>query len=250
MIAAGDLKLDALRDRTLGALQGLPRGTAPPSPSPAAVPERGSRFFLVDRPGATQTELRIGHVGLPRSHPDFIAVTVMNSLLGGKFTSRLNLNLRERNGFTYSIFSSFSRRRSAGPFTVSSAVTTEHAGRAIVEIRRELEQLREEPPSVAEIDETRSYILGVFPYTVQSLEGLSLRLRDIAVHQLPTDYWDRYPEAVQAVDAEEVLRVARDHLRPDRLTVVAAGPEAELRPQLETLGETIVWRPEEQPEPA
>lgn len=249
LIAAGDFDLDRLHSLARRVLAGFPRRASAPRPSLSAAPEPDSRLFLVDRPEAAQTELRIGHVGLPRSHPDFTAVSVMNSLLGGKFTSRLNINLRERRGFTYSVYSSFSRRRGAGPFVVSSAVATEHVGQAIAEIRRELEKLQDEPPSAAELDETKSYILGVFPYTLQSLEGLSDRLREIAVHDLPIDHWDRYPQDVRAVDGREILRVAREHLHPDRLTIVAVGPEAVLRPQLEPLGAPTVWRPAERPEP-
>ncbi len=249
LIAVGDLDLRGLGDRVLAALAGLPRRRREPPPSPPEVRRRGLRVFLVDRPEGAQTELHLGHVGVPRGHPDFTALTVMNSLLGGKFTSRLNLNLRERQGITYGIRSSFSRRSGGGPFSVSLAVANDCVGRAITEIRAELERLRAEPVTGAELEETRSYILGVFPYTVQTLAGISHRLREIAVHDLPLDHWDRYPADVAAVSADDVLRVAREHLRPDDLTVVAVGPEAALRPQLERFGRPSVWRPAEEPEP-
>ena len=96
---------------------------------------------------------------------------------------------------------------------------------------------QEERVAAEELEETRSYILGVFPYTVQSLEGVAHRLREIAVHDLPLDHWDRYPAELQAVEIDDVQRVAQAHLRPAELTVVAVGPEAEHRPQLEPFGE-------------
>ncbi len=250
LIAAGDFDPAELRTSVRRALAGLTRRRGEPQPAPEPPVPGGVRVYLVDRPQATQTELRVGHVGLPRRHPDFVAASVMSSLLGGKFTSRLNLNLRERHGFTYSIYSRFGARRGPGPFTIASAVATDSAGRAVEEIRGELERLRAEPPTAAELDETRSYMLGVFPYTVESLEGVSRRLREIAVHDLPLDYWDRYPAALEAVTPTDIRRVARDHLHPDRLTIVAVGPEQALRPQLEPFAEPIVWRPAEQPEPA
>ncbi len=249
LIAVGDFEVDELRDRARKALGRLANGALGPLPPPQDTEGGDAGVYLVDRPEAVQTELRLGHVGVERRHPDFTTLAVMSFLLGGKFTSRLNLNLRERHGFTYGIFSSFSRRRARGPFTVSSAVNTENVGAAIAEIRGELERLVAEPVTAEELEETKSYILGVFPYTVQSLEGISARLRDIAVHDLPLDHWQRYPAEVQAVTIEDVQLAARRHLDPDRLTVVAVGPETELRPQLEPFGEPAVWRPADEPEP-
>jgi len=249
LIAAGDFELEELHAGVRRLLSDLPSGASVPYPEVTAVEPKGPRVFLVDRPGAMQTELRIGHLAVARSHPDFLTLAVMNSLLGGKFTSRLNLNLRERHGFTYGVRSSFARRMAPGPFTVSTAVGTETAGRAISEVRSELVRLREERPGVDELDETASYVLGVFPYTVQSLEGISNRLRELAVHSLPNDYWDGYPVEVAGVTVDDVQRVAREHLDPDRLTIVAVGPESELRGQLEEFGEVVVWRPSEREEP-
>ncbi len=249
LIAVGEVDAKTVRSLTESHLGGLPRrpsAEAPPEPSEDAAE---SRVFLVDRPGAAQTELRIGHLGVPRSHPDFTALSVMNSLLGGKFTSRLILNLRERHGLTYGIRSSLSRRLGIGPFSIASAVATDGTARAVTEVRAELLRLQQERVTAAEIEETQSYILGVFPYTVQGIDGLSHRLREIAVHDLPLDHWDRYPDEVRAVTADEVLRVARTHLRPEELTIVAVGPEAELRPQLESFGELRVWRPADSPDP-
>ncbi len=248
LVVAGDCKPQAIERLAQSALVGLPRRQLEPAPSAAPPEQASTRVFLVDRPGSTQTELRIGHVGVARAHPDFTALSVMNSLLGGKFTSRLNLNLRERHGFTYGVRSGFSHRLGPGPFTISSAVATESAGRAVAEVRAELERLRDQPVPAEELDETRSYILGVFPYTVQSLEGVSHRLRALALHDLPLDYWDRYPAEIGAVSAGDIQRVAQAHLRPERLTIVAVGPEAELRPQLEPFGELEICRPSEHPE--
>jgi zinc protease len=205
----------------------------PPSPPPPAA---GLAVHVVDRPGAAQTELRVGHAGLPRRHPDYVAATVLNTLLGGKFTSRINLNLRERHGFTYGAFSRFAWRRGAGPFVISAAVATAAAGVAAREVLAELERLRQEPVPAAELAETRSFLVGVFPYTVQTGDDLGRRLEDLVVFDLPDDHFTTYLEQVRAVLAPDVERVARRHLHPEAATVVAVGPAAELRPQLEGLG--------------
>lgn len=194
------------------------------------------RVVIVDRPGAAQTELRVGHVGIARRHPDRIPIQVANSILGGKFMSRLNLNLRERHGYTYGVSSSFSSRRGPGPFVVGTAVANEVAGAACREIVAELERLCSEPPSEAELDDARNYLVGVFPYTMQTIQNLSSRLKALATFDLDHDEYELWPERIRATTREEVREVCRRHLFPDRLTIVAVGPASELERQLEDLG--------------
>jgi zinc protease len=174
-------------------------------------------------------------------------LTVLNAILGGKFTSRLNLNLRERNGFTYGVSSSFAERLGPGPFVVSTAVATDSAGAAVREILAELARIQQEPVTTAELDDTRSYLLGVFPYTLQTIQGVASRLETIAVFDLPTDHYDRLADAIAAVTREQVLSAAQAHLHPDRLSIVAVGPEHELRPRLQDLGELTASPREAEP---
>jgi zinc protease len=197
---------------------------------------------VVDRPGAEQTELRIGHSGVPRRHADRVGLGVLNALLGGKFTSRINLNLRERHGFTYGASSRFVDRRSRGPFLVSTAVQTSSAARATEEVLAELRRLREEPVPSSELDETRNYLLGVFPYGLQTIEGLAAHLDEIAVYDLPLDTPARYLAEVAAIRTDEISRLARAHLHPDEALIVAVGPAEELTRQLRSLGEPELWR--------
>ncbi len=196
----------------------------------------GLEVTIVDRPDAPQTELRMGHVGLPRRHPDYIATAVMNCLLGGRFMSRININLRERHGYTYGASSSFARRSGAGPFVVSTAVTTEHTRAAAQEILDEMTRLQNEPVGTEELAETKSYLLGTFPYTTQTLEGVTARLYSLAVFDLGDDYYDTFPNAISAVEPADILRSARGHLSPDRIALVAVGPRAQLEPELQKLG--------------
>ncbi len=217
-------------------------GAASPAGDPGTH-ARALRIVVVDRPGAEQTELRIGHLGVPRRHPDRVGLGILNTLLGGKFTSRINLNLRERHGFTYGASSRFVDRRSCGPFVVSAAVTTSAIGRAAQEVLGELRRIRAEPVSPSELDETRNYLLGVFPYGLQTVEGLAARLDEIALYDLPLDTPARYLAEVAGMRTEELARLAQAHLFPDQALVVAVGPAEVLMRQLAELGTPELWRP-------
>lgn len=207
-------------------------------PAPSSPPAR--RVVVVDRPGAAQTELRIGHSGVPKRHPDRVRLQVANSILGGKFMSRLNLTLREKHGYTYGVSSAFDFRRGPGPFVISTAVANDVAGAACRKTIEEVERMCDEPPGATELDDARNYMVGVFPYTLQTIQGLSSRLQTLAVFDLDHDEYDRWPEQVRATSDQDVLEVCLRHLSPEGLTIIAVGPADELLPQLEGLGTTEV----------
>ncbi|HEX4965016.1 MAG TPA: pitrilysin family protein [Thermoanaerobaculia bacterium] len=249
LIAVGDFDPEELLRQAESAFgDGGP--AAPPVPRPEIRPPArpGIAVHVVDRDGAAQTELRIGQPGVSRSHPDYPALVVLNALLGGKFTSRINLNLRERHGYTYGAASRFSSRMGPGPFTVSAAVATESAGAAAREVLFELRRIREAPVEPAELEETLSYLIGVFPYTLQTIGDFAKRLETMAVFGLPDDYYRRHLERLAAVTREVVLDMARRHLDPERMAVVAVGPAEELEPQLAGLGPVTVWSPQGEPQ--
>jgi zinc protease len=165
---------------------------------------------------------------MERSDPDALVASVMNSLLGGKFTSRINLNLRERHGYTYGAHSHFSKRRGPGPFTISAAVENQSAAPAIKEVLFELERLRSEPVPTDEVSETVDYVIGSYPYGYETLAGVVNRLHDLAVHDLPTDYFAQLPAAIAAVTADRIKQCALAHIRPESALIVVVGPAAEL----------------------
>ncbi len=242
LVVGGDFDPDrvlALAEARLGRAM-TATATAPPPAAPAAA---ARRIVIVDRPDAAQTELRIGKSGVPRTHPDRTRLGLLNALFGGKFTSRLNLNLRERHGYTYGVSSRFVDRRGTGPFVIGAAVANEVAGAATSEVFAELRRLSDAPVEPAELAESRDYLLGVFPYTFQTVGGLMARLTDLAVHGLPNDHWRRSLAEIAATTADELLPLARRHLDPERMVIVAAGPARELAPQLAPLGEVEVRSP-------
>lgn len=214
----------------------LPAG---PETSPVALAET-TTVTVVDLPRAPQTELRVGHIGVPRTHRDRTRLGVLNAILGGKFTSRLNLNLRERHGFTYGVSSRFVDRRSAGPFVVATSVANDVAAAALCETLTELRRIRDQPVSATELEETRSYLRGVFPYTFQTVSGHIARLADLAQFGLPDDYFETALREVATTTVEDIHRLAGAHLRPETAAIVAVGPASALTPQLEGFGDVRV----------
>jgi zinc protease len=194
------------------------------------------RTRIVMKADAPQSELRVGHVGIARGHPDYLAVVVMNAILGGLFSSRINLNLRERNAFTYGANSGFDARRGAGPFMVSTAVKSEVTARAVEEILREIDAMRAAPPHADELSLATEFLAGVFPIRFETTSAVAGALAGATVHGLGAEWFRTYRERVQAITTDDVHRVAMAHLDPSRLLVLAVGDAATITAPLEALG--------------
>src|SRR5690606_4326053 len=192
--------------------------------------------FVVDRPGSVQSEIRIGDVGVARRHEDYFPVLVMNTILGGAFTSRLNLSPRERHGFTYGARSAFGFRRQPGPFVVQVAVATDVTARAVEEALKEMRALRDDGATAEEVAAARDYLRGVLPLQLQTTDQLAARLADLVIYDLPDDYFDRYRDRINEVTVDDVRRVAREHLRIDRLAIIVVSDAREIAAGLEALG--------------
>jgi zinc protease len=201
---------------------------------------------VVDRPGSPQSEVRVGHLGLPRRIPDFHALSVLNAILGGLFNSRLNELLREVRGYTYGINSSFDFRRHAGPFAVRCAVQTEVTVPALEDILGELQRIRETPVAEHELTIARDYLVGVFPLRFETAGQVAAAIGGLVTFGLPDDELDRYRPAITAVTAEHVSEAARRHIRPDEASIVIVGDAARFEPSLRAagLGEVTVLRDE------
>ncbi|MEM9555507.1 MAG: pitrilysin family protein [Acidobacteriota bacterium] len=240
LVAVGDLDPDAVRasvERLFGGWSHeVERREEPIVARRLEQPE----VHLVDRPQAAQTQLLVGHDAPPRDQDDYAALKVMNTLLGGKFTSRINLNLREKHGYTYGANSRLTVRRYVSLFTVGAAIATPSVGHSVREILGELERLQAEPPGADEMRDSQEFLLSSFPSTLQTVDELSSRLETLVVFGLPDDFYDTYPALFADVTAEQVRAAAQEHLRPDGVAIVAVGPAAELRPQLEEFGPVTV----------
>jgi zinc protease len=236
LVFAGDVA-NAEAVRLAESALGTWRGATAAAP---AVDDRvtngGRRVHIVNKAGAPQSELRVGHAGVPRSHPDYFPIVVMNALLGGLFSSRINLNLRERNAFTYGARSDFDWRRGAGPFVVSTAVKTEVTDAAVREILLEIEKMREEKVSADELSLATAYLDGVFPIRYETTNAVAQAMAIAQVYGLGDDYYTRYRERIRAISANDVLRAAQTFLHPEQLLVLAVGDAAAIREPLEKLG--------------
>jgi len=236
LVLVGDLdagEMEALAEARLGAWRGDP----PPTNGFQVEPRtRERRVWVVDRPGSVQSEIRVSHVGVERSHPDVFALSVLNTLLGGAFTSRLNLNLRERNGFTYGVRSQFSLRSRPGAFQVRTAVGAEVTAPAVREILAELEGLVAGGPTAEEVEAARDYIAGVFPLRMETVGQVAGRITEQVIFGLPDDYHATYRDRVRAVTSEAAWEAGRRHVRPGEAQVVVVGDADGVVPALEALG--------------
>jgi zinc protease len=239
LIIGGDLSglnVTALAERAFGAMgTGVVTGGQVVAPvSTPAVTEPIVRFF--HKPGAVQTELRIGHVGLPRKVTDFHAIAVMQAILGGLFNSRLQMNLRENRGYTYGVSASFDMRRGRGPFSVRTAVHTEATIPAITEVMAELNRMRDTEVTPAELNAARDYLVGVFPLRFETPGAVVGAVGGLFVQDLPDDELAHYRGAIESVLAEQVQAVAHDHIHLDRLAIVGVGDADAVGKDLETAG--------------
>ncbi len=224
LVVAGDVAPDEVlrvADALFGDWKASGSGATAAIDDTTAVTRRFIR--VIHRPGAVQTEVRIGHPGLPRLHPDFHAVSVMSAILGGLFNSRLNMRLREEKGYTYGASAGFDLRRARGPFTARAAVNTEATVPALQEFLVELDRIREEPVTDAEISAARDYLVGVFPLRFETPGPVAGSLAGLFVHGLPDDELARYRAAIEAVTADDCLRVARASIHPERAAIVLVG---------------------------
>jgi len=204
--------------------------SAPPAP---AAPER--KIILVDKPGAPQTALIAFGLGVPRSTPEYPSIVEMNSILGGLFSSRINMNLREKNGFTYGAFSRFSFYRDGGPFYTGAQVRTDVTGPAAHELFAELERIQTDPATAAELKLSKDSALRSLPADFETVGSETGLMAELFVYGLANDYFEKLPAQFEAVTPEAVAKAAADTIHPDHLVVVAVGDRAKIQPELEKL---------------
>ncbi len=190
---------------------------------------------LLPRAGSVQSEIRIGHVGVARDTQDYFPLMAFNMILGGSFTSRLNLNLREKNGFTYGVRSSFAHRLAPGPFSVSTAVDTGVTASAVKEILSEIGELVAEGPTEEEVAMARNYLAGVFPLRLETTGQVASRIGETLIYDLPHDHYTTYRDRIRDIQVEEVAEAGRRNVRPGGLCTLIVGDTDAVAPDLTDL---------------
>ena len=235
IIAVGDVRADDLERRLARLFAEWSAGPldAAPVPPPPAAP--GTRVYLVDRPGAAQSSVRIGAPGVARATADYFPLLVLNTVLGGSFTSRLNQNLREVHGYTYGAGSSFGMRRGVGPFQARAEIVAAKTDSALLEFRRELQAIRDTVPR-DELEKAKQYLQLQLPGEFETPSAIAAQLLPIALHELPLDYFQRYSSRIAAVTQADVQRVARRYLDPSRMAIVVVGDRATIEGPIRASG--------------
>jgi zinc protease len=214
----------------------VPTMNIPPAPAQSA-----SRIFLVDRPGSVQTVLTLGTLGIERTSPDYFSVLMADKVLGGGPSGRLFLNLREDKGYTYGAYSGFSGSKYRGIWSSSSEVRTDVTEGAMKEFMYELKRMRDEKVSADELDNAKRAIVGGFALSLEQPQALLQNIIIQKIYNLPTDYWDTYPQKVAAITVDDVQRVAQKYIDLDHLTVVAVGDASKAREVLAKYGKVEVY---------
>jgi predicted Zn-dependent peptidase len=238
VVVTGDISLAearALLGRSLGAWRSVsaeaavtPAGTNPPS--------QPARVYLVDKPGAAQSVIRIGAPGVERTDSAYYTIEVMNTLLGGSFSSRLNTTLRETKGYTYGAGSGFTYRPLPGPFIAQASVRTDVTDSSLVEFFREFKLLRDSLVSPEELERAKAYLALGLAGDFETTGQVAAQLSGLLTHKLPLNYYDQYVPRVMAIAAADVQQVSRRLILPERFTIVIVGDVEKIRPGVERLG--------------
>jgi zinc protease len=239
LLIVGDVEPDATAkkiEKLFGAWTGVPSSGR----AFAAPPARSARvLYVIDRPGSAQSNIVIANAGITRTSDDYFPMLLMHTILGANASSRLFMNLREEKGYTYGAYSSLDARRLAGTFRATSEVRTPVTGASLHEFFFELNRIRAERVPDEEVRNAKSYLTGVFPIRIETQDGLIDQLTSVKMFDLPDDYLHTYRERVSAVTAEDVQRVAQQHVTPDRAAVVIVGDAAEIKEQIKDYADTI-----------
>jgi zinc protease len=234
LLVVGDVTADAIVPQ-LETQFGSWKGTnAPRKPVPQAAQVAQGQITIVDMPGAQQSQIRIGWVGVPRSTPDYFTIEVLNTILGGSFTSRLNQNLREEHQYSYGASSRFDMRLSAGAFQAGAGVQTDKTSEALREFFNELNGILK-PVGAEELTKAKNYVALSFPSEFETSGDLSSKMEEMVVYGLPDRYFGQYIDNIQAVTAAMVQKAATTYIQPKRFAVVVVGDRKVVEPGIRAL---------------
>jgi zinc protease len=236
LIVAGDTRADAITAKLEQALGGWQPGEPAHASYPDPPPPKATTVYLVDKPGAAQSHLTVGQVGVGRDTPDYFALLILNSVLGGQASGRLSLNLREEKGFSYGAQSSFSFRQGPGPFLASTAVETAVTRAALSELLKELKDISGSRPVTAEeLAFAKGRLKSALPSRFDTARGQTTALNEMFLFRLPDDYFTSYESRIESVGLEAVARAAQKYIDHDHLTILVVGDRKVIEPKLKEM---------------
>jgi zinc protease len=231
LVVVGDVRTSAITQALEARFRNWQPGPVPENPSVLAphAPSPGRPVYLIDKPAAAQSVLTVGKVGAARKSPDFFALLVMNTILGGQFGSRINMNLREEKGYSYGAESSFSFLRGPGPFEAGGTVQTAVTRPALVELFKELTDIAgPRPATAAELGFAKQRIIEGFPSRFETTFGVAAQLAALAAADLADDEFEHYQARIEAVNQADVDRVARQYITPQSMAILVVGDRSQI----------------------
>lgn len=241
LIFVGDIKTEEAKDISLSYFQSWTNQKKFRSRSRQKNPLLNKGINLIHKSESAQSELRMGHLGIERNNDDYYAVTLLNEILGGYFLSRLNMNLREKHGYTYGASTVFSCRKFKGPFMIASSIQNEFIAEAIIEITKELERIRSEEVSEEEISHAKGYLCGVFPAAFETMDQIALGLANIVVFDLANDYYRTFRDKISAVSRADILLAGQKYIHPDQLQMVVCADRKIIDGSLRRFGKIQIF---------
>jgi predicted Zn-dependent peptidase len=228
LVVTGDITPDTIVSKLERAFGAWKNTGPPPKPQPLEAAQHAARqIYLIDKPGAEQSAIRIGWVGVDRRTPDYFPIQVMNTILGGSFTSRLNTNLREDKGYSYGAGSTFDMRLGPGPMYAASNVQTDKTVESLREFFKELDGIRLPVPA-DELTRAKNYLALSYPGAFETSSGVASELGSLVLYGLPESYFNEFIGKALGVTAADVQRIAQKYVQPDRFAVVVAGDLARI----------------------
>ncbi len=245
LIVVGDVENKTLLPKLEKALGGWKPADVTQMQVPAEVAFDKPGIYVIDKPGAAQSVVTIGHVGVARNNPDYFPLSVMNSILGGQFSARVNMNLREDKGYTYGARTGWSFRKGAGPFDASAQVQTAVTKESVMEFMKELNGIRGTiPVTPQELEYSKQSLIRRYPGGFETVGGISGQLSSLVVYGLPDTYFNDYIRNIQGVTLGDVNRVANKYLTPDKMAILIVGDRSVIEPRLKEIegwGNSIMY---------
>ena len=218
-----------------------PKHATPHAPAPP-IPAPKKSLTLVDRPGSVQADVHIGHIGVTRASPEYFPLAVGSTILGGGTSSRLFNEIREKQGFAYSVYSHHIPLKESAAFSAEMQVRNEVLAPALTSMLGQLTTMAKEPVTSAELSNVKNYLSGAFVLRLQTQDGLASQLTTVKTMGLPVDYLEKYTTRIRSVEPDQILSAAKKIIAPDQSSIVVVGDAKQLAPALEKFGKVEVTR--------